>query len=99
MSTVDQNTADRVIAGDFPEDNIYAILRYENIFNEDYAYELMYSPFGFKFPEDSERLAYAVLETAMRICAGAPVKLYWCIPELKPILSEILVNSIVEMPE
>ena len=43
MSTVDKKTADRVIAGEFPEDNIYLIIRYENAFNGNYAYKLYYS--------------------------------------------------------
>jgi hypothetical protein len=43
MSTVDKKTADRVIAGDFPEDDIICIIRYENIFNGNYAYKLIFS--------------------------------------------------------
>ena len=43
MSTVDKNTADRVISGEFPEDDsIYLIIRYENAFNGNYAYKLYY---------------------------------------------------------
>jgi hypothetical protein len=43
MSTVSKEIADRIIAGEFPEDGIYLIIRYENIFNGDYAYKLYYS--------------------------------------------------------
>lgn len=42
MSTVNKATADRVIAGEFPEDNCVAIIRYENIFNGDFAYKLVF---------------------------------------------------------
>ena len=41
MSTVDKKTADRIINGEFPEDNIVCIIRYENIFNGNYAYKLI----------------------------------------------------------
>ena len=43
MSTVDKKTADRIIAGEFPEDNIYLIIQYKNAFNGEYAYKLYYS--------------------------------------------------------
>ena len=43
MSTVDKKTADKVIAGEFPEDNIYLIIRYENAFDGEYIYKLYYS--------------------------------------------------------
>ena len=43
MSTVDKKTADRVIAGEFPEDDIIAIIRYENMFNGNYAYKLIFA--------------------------------------------------------
>lgn len=42
MSTVSKAIADRVIAGEFPEDCVVAIIRYENIFNGDYAYKLVF---------------------------------------------------------
>ena len=42
MSTVDKNIADQVIAGEFPEDGIIAIIRYENIFNGNEAYKLIF---------------------------------------------------------
>lgn len=45
MSTVDKKTADRVIAGEFPEDNIYLIIQYENAFNGELAYKLYYSSY------------------------------------------------------
>lgn len=43
MSTVDKITADKVMAGEFPEDNITAILRYENAFNGNFAYKLIFA--------------------------------------------------------
>ena len=46
MSTVSKDTADGVIAGEFPEDNIFLIIRYENAFNGNYAYKLYYSQTG-----------------------------------------------------
>ena len=42
MSTVDLKTAEKVIAGEFPEDNITAIIRYENCFNGNFAYKLIF---------------------------------------------------------
>ncbi len=45
MSTVDKKTADRVIAGEFPEDNIYLIIQYKNAFNGELAYKLYYYPY------------------------------------------------------
>lgn len=42
MSTVDLNTVLKVIAGDFPEDNVTAIIRYENCFNGNFAYKLVF---------------------------------------------------------
>lgn len=41
MSTVNKGIADRIIAGEFPEDNIVAIIRYENIFDGNYAYKII----------------------------------------------------------
>jgi hypothetical protein len=41
MSTVDKATADKVIAGEFPEDDIAAIVEYENMFNGAKAYKLV----------------------------------------------------------
>ena len=46
MSTVSKQIADRIIAGDFPEDEVYLIIRYENAFNGNYAYKLYYSQTG-----------------------------------------------------
>ena len=43
MSTVSKEIADKVIAGDFPEDEVYLIIRYANSFNGNYAYKLYYS--------------------------------------------------------
>jgi hypothetical protein len=43
MSTVNKTIADSVIAGAFPEDQIIAIIRYENIFNGNEAYKLIFS--------------------------------------------------------
>ncbi len=40
MSTVNKAIADRVAAGEFPEDNWHSIVRYENVFNGNYAYKL-----------------------------------------------------------
>ena len=45
MSTVDKKTADKVIAGEFPEDNIYLIIQYKNAFNGELAYKLYYSSY------------------------------------------------------
>lgn len=42
MSTVDLKTAEKVIAGDFPEDDVTAIIRYENCFNGNFAYKLIF---------------------------------------------------------
>lgn len=42
MSTVNKDIADRIIAGEFPEDEVKAIIRYENAFNGNYAYKLVY---------------------------------------------------------
>lgn len=42
MSTVNKEIADRVAAGEFPEDNIITIIRYNNIFNGAEAYKLIY---------------------------------------------------------
>jgi len=41
MSTVSKDIADRVIAGEFPEDNVIAIIKYNNIFNFEEAYKLI----------------------------------------------------------
>ena len=41
MSTVDKKTADRIVAGEFPEDNIVCIIRYENMFNGAEAYKII----------------------------------------------------------
>lgn len=43
MSTVNKEIADRVIAGEFPEDNTICIIQYSNIFNGEAAYKLIYS--------------------------------------------------------
>lgn len=43
MSTVDKKTADRVIAGEYPEDGVIAIIQYENMFNGALAYKLIFS--------------------------------------------------------
>ena len=40
MSTVDKTMADRVISGEYPEDEVFLIIRYENMFNGNYAYKL-----------------------------------------------------------
>ena len=41
MSTVNKAIADRIIAGEFPEDNIIAIIKYENMFNGSLAYKII----------------------------------------------------------
>ena len=46
MSTVSKQIADRIIAGDFPEDNIYLIIQYKNAFNGELAYKLHYSSYN-----------------------------------------------------
>lgn len=42
MSTVDKVIADKVIAGAFPEDDIVAIIKYNNMFNGEEAYKLIF---------------------------------------------------------
>lgn len=44
MSTVDKTIADRVIAGEFPGDDVVAIIKYNNVFNGKEAYKLIFSP-------------------------------------------------------
>ena len=63
MSTVSKEIADRVIAGEFPEDGIKAILLYHNQFNGADAYKLIYG-------------SMSVINTAIFI-ASVFVKLYW----------------------
>ena len=63
MSTVSKEIADRVKAGEFPEDNIKAILLYHNQFHGDDAYKLIYGNMS-------------VINTAIFI-ASDYVKLYW----------------------
>ena len=63
MSTVSKKIADEVIAGEFPEDNIKAILLYHNQFNGADAYKLIYG-------------SMSVINTALFI-ASDYVKLYW----------------------
>ena len=63
MSTVSKEIADRVKAGEFPEDNIKAILLYHNQFNGADAYKLIYG-------------SMSVINTALSI-ASDYVKLYW----------------------
>ena len=41
MSSANKDIADRIIAGEFPEDNIVVIIRYENMFNGNYAYKIV----------------------------------------------------------
>lgn len=43
MSTVDKATADKVIAGAYPEDRIVAIIKYNNIFNFEEDYKLIFA--------------------------------------------------------
>lgn len=63
MSTVSKEIADRVVAGEFPEDNIKAILLYHNQFNGADAYKLIYG-------------SMSVINTALNI-ASDYVRLYW----------------------
>ncbi len=63
MSTVSKEIADRVIAGEFPEDGIKAILLYHNQFNGADAYKLIYG-------------SMSVINTALFIASDF-VKLYW----------------------
>ena len=44
MSTINKAIADRIINGEFAEDDTVAIIRYENMFNGDYAYKLITQP-------------------------------------------------------
>ena len=69
MSTVDKKTADRVIAGEFPEDNIYLIIQYKNAFNGELAYKLYYSSYR---NLNLQKVGVEVL----RIC-GDGLKTYW----------------------
>ena len=69
MSTVDKKTADRVIAGEFPEDNIYLIIRYKNAFNVKYEYKLYYS--SYRNP-DLQKVGLEVLRIY-----GDDLKTYW----------------------
>lgn len=41
MSTVSKEIADQIIAGKFPEDNIAVIIRYENMFDGNFAYKIV----------------------------------------------------------
>ena len=41
MSTVNKAIADRIISGEFPEDDIVCIIRYENCFNGNFAYKIL----------------------------------------------------------
>ena len=52
MSTVSKQIADRIIAGDFPEDEVYLIIRYGNSFDGNYAYKLYYSQTGIPLLKD-----------------------------------------------
>lgn len=79
MSTVDKKTADDIIAGKYPEDNCVAILRYENAFNGNYAYKLIFS----RGLCTNTSLAKDVAFTALRINTGAPIKIYWTNPVIK----------------
>ncbi len=79
MSTVDKNTADRIVAGEFPEDNCVAILRYENAFNGNFAYKLIFA----RGLYTNSILAEDVARTTLRIQTGAPVKIYWTDPTIK----------------
>lgn len=63
MSTVSKKIADEVIAREFPEDNIKAILLYHNQFNGADAYKLVYG-------------SMSVINTALSIASNY-VKLYW----------------------
>ena len=64
MSTVSKEIADRVIAGEFPEDGIKAILLYHNQFDGEDAYKLIYGDMS-------------VITTALLIALDYYVKLYW----------------------
>lgn len=41
MSTISKDIADRIVAGEFAEDNIIAIIKYNNMFNGDEAYKII----------------------------------------------------------
>lgn len=73
MSTVNKRIADQIIAGAFEEDNVVAIIRYENIFNGAEAYKLI---FGHQKPEIIQWILdgneYAMLNPTM----------YWRKPSL-----------------
>ena len=69
MSTVDKKTADRVIAGEFPEDNIYLIIQYKNAFNGELAYKLYYSSHN---NLDLQKVGVEVLRIY-----GDDLKTYW----------------------
>jgi hypothetical protein len=48
MSTVSKDIADRVIAGEFEEDGIHTIIKYNNIFDGREAYKLLYGNMSIK---------------------------------------------------
>ena len=41
MSTISKDIADRIIAGEFPEDDIVVIIKYQNMFNGGDAYKIV----------------------------------------------------------
>lgn len=94
MSTISKDIADRIITGEFEEDNIYCILRYENAFNGDFAYKIL-SMDGILTTEEA---IYYAFHTAARIHTGAPVMIYWVKEYLRPPFeayfpSELFVSS------
>ena len=74
MSTVSKQIADRVIAGEFPEDGVYLIIRYENVFNGDFGYKLYYSHTGIPLLKD-------IALEIFRIHGDNPM-IYWMSEEL-----------------
>lgn len=69
MSIVSKDTADRVIAGEFPEDDIFLIIRYKNAFNGYYSYKLYYSSY---MNLDIQKVGIEVLRIY-----GDDLKTYW----------------------
>lgn len=85
MSTVNKHIADSIIAGEFPEDECIAIIRYENAFDGNYAYKCIFSHGCL----NSDTLVKHILNTMISIATNAPVKIYWC----ENWIEEKLINS------
>ena len=76
MSTVSKDIANRIIAGEFPGDDIFLIIRYKNAFNGEYAYKLYYSSHK---NLDLQEIAVEVLRIY-----GDDLKTYWIDEKIFP---------------